>query len=509
MKSFATLRLDVLCTLLDILVNLIPFADFLVSSFPIGTLIPGVTQSLMMHGSQGSHGTNSYLKVFGNIFISFIGAGVLGLPFAFKEAGILEGIIVMSFIGFLSVRAMLLIIDCKDELMSPKSGVDDAFSLESEAALLPNGSKRNTRLDKESEQRKELGYGDVGYEAYGKLGSNVVDACIVVSQTGFCCAYLIFITENIAQYFISHSPENDEVHEPGSAAQKVVLLSLVVPLCLLCFLKHLHKLAIFSLFADFANVFAYTIVFWFDFEHAGKVRVHPKEMDLSGLPFFIGIAIYCYEGAGMVLSLEGSMSSEIRHQFRTIFKWTMFLITTLYIIFGVCGYMSFGPETNPIITLNLPSGIFPFLVKGCLCFSLFFTFPVMMFPVVQILEKRIGIENSPKKGKLLRSGMVCLTTCVVLIIPSFADLMSLVGATCCSLIAFILPALFHLKVFKGTLSKSQIVFDYFLVVIGVTGTILGTIDSLKRLGVIPTPNLALRDLVTSTHQQSVAPNVTT
>ena len=30
-------------------------------------------------------GTDSKIKVFANIFISFIGAGILGLPYAFKE----------------------------------------------------------------------------------------------------------------------------------------------------------------------------------------------------------------------------------------------------------------------------------------------------------------------------------------------------------------------------------------------------------------------------------------
>jgi proton-coupled amino acid transporter len=35
-----------------------------------------------------SHDT---INVVANIFISFIGAGVLGLPFAFKQAGLLEG----------------------------------------------------------------------------------------------------------------------------------------------------------------------------------------------------------------------------------------------------------------------------------------------------------------------------------------------------------------------------------------------------------------------------------
>ena len=70
-----------------------------------------------MHDSGGG-GTTSVTKVFGNIFISFIGAGVLGLPFAFKEAGILEGIVIMSTVGYLSVRAMLLLIDCKDYMVA-------------------------------------------------------------------------------------------------------------------------------------------------------------------------------------------------------------------------------------------------------------------------------------------------------------------------------------------------------------------------------------------------------
>jgi len=40
------------------------------------------------------------------------------------------------------------------------------------------------------------------------------------------------------------------------------------------------------------------------------------------------------------------------------------------------------------------SGIFPLLVKLCLCLSLFFTYPVMMFPVVQIIEKRFKPQFS-------------------------------------------------------------------------------------------------------------------
>jgi len=34
------------------------------------------------------------------------------------------------------------------------------------------------------------------------------------------------------------------------------------------------------------------------------------------------------------------MERSVRHKFRGIFKLAMLLITTLYIVFGVCGYMA-------------------------------------------------------------------------------------------------------------------------------------------------------------------------
>ena len=37
-------------------------------------------------------GSRDTVRVVANIFISFIGAGVLGLPYAFKTSGLAEGL---------------------------------------------------------------------------------------------------------------------------------------------------------------------------------------------------------------------------------------------------------------------------------------------------------------------------------------------------------------------------------------------------------------------------------
>lgn len=90
--------------------------------------------------------------------------------------------------------------------------------------------------------------------------------------------------------------------------------------------------------------------------HVLHCSYHVRNYSLEGLPFYLGVAIYCYEGAGLILSLEGSVTKELRDSFKTIFLVAMVVVTSLYIGFGVCGYLSFGAETESIITLNLPGG---------------------------------------------------------------------------------------------------------------------------------------------------------
>nr|XP_054754826.1 uncharacterized protein LOC129260858 isoform X1 [Lytechinus pictus] len=466
----------------------------------------------------GGNATRSSVKIFANIFISFVGAGVLGLPYAFKEAGIWEGILIMLFVAVVSMKAMLLLIDCKYKLEERKEvrklfkvspiprpdaekgdggggGGGDKEEMEnlingnsenSEKEVVMCGEsngevhvvsgsktsktevKKSRRFQCENEHLKELNYGDLAYYAIGSKGRLIVEMSIVISQTGFCCSYLIFISSNLAALF-----------------QHLTMYHYIVFMlpgcCALSLLRHLNRLALFSLMADFANVFAYTVVFWFDFEHIHNVPIHPKTMSLEGFPFFLVIAFYCYEGAGMILDLESSVAMDKREKFRSIFKLAIASMTSLFIGFGACGYLSFGPETMNIITLNLPDGVLPHAVQALLSFSLYFTYPVMMFPVIRIMEKRLinDPNNEVIKGNFLRLGMVLLTAVVVVLIPNFTTLMALVGATCCTLLAFILPGLIHWRIFQESRSCFAKILDVLLIFMGCVATVLGTIDALR------------------------------
>ncbi|XP_065886219.1 uncharacterized protein [Dysidea avara] len=408
-------------------------------------------------GDQG--GTSSHYKIFANIFISFIGAGILGLPFAFKEAGLYEGIIVMTLVGFFSVKAMLVLIDCRAKIINDATGSGKVLS--------------PTTMD------SAIDYGEVGFYAIGPAGKWLVEVSIIVSQLGFCCAYLIFISENLHNLLSLDFPSLTKMH---------YLWIIIVPLIFLANLRQLGSLGTFSIFAQMANGFALSVVFWFDMKHHHLIKTHIKTVSFDGLPFFIAFSTCCFEGAGLVLSLESSVVPEMRNTFRRMFKIALVVITGLYLMFGICGYLSFGPETASMITLNLPQDIFPSVVIGCLCFSLFFTYPVMMFPVSKIIDKMLcypstGGATDHALSTIMRTCLVFLTAVIVTQIPNFSNMMALVGSTCCVLLGFVLPGLFHWKLFSRETKGVTMVIDILLIVVGIIAGIVGLDDAVKRIWV--------------------------
>ena len=73
-------------------------------------------------------------------------------------------------------------------------------------------------------------------------------------QVGFCCGYLIFITENLSD-FIPSVPKSEW------------LVLILPPLFFLTLIPDLSRLAVFSLLAQVSNLLAFAVVYWFDFEH--------------------------------------------------------------------------------------------------------------------------------------------------------------------------------------------------------------------------------------------------
>lgn len=68
------------------------------------------TTQLPLLQSSGFSGTASTFQTLGNIIVSIVGTGVLGLPFAFKVAGWAAGSLGVIITGLATYYCMLLLV---------------------------------------------------------------------------------------------------------------------------------------------------------------------------------------------------------------------------------------------------------------------------------------------------------------------------------------------------------------------------------------------------------------
>ncbi len=155
-------------------------------------------------GVSSAGNDDSAVRLVSNIFISFIGAGVLGLPYAFKEAGLLEGAIVMAAVAYLSVRAMLLLIDCKYCVAQISLASADANEEESESEEEKETDKYvEIRIEPTKKKRSlsrthfNITYSDVGFAAFGAIGKITVDTALLVSQVSMSCTLYLSIPNSM------------------------------------------------------------------------------------------------------------------------------------------------------------------------------------------------------------------------------------------------------------------------------------------------------------------------
>ncbi|KAF4373779.1 hypothetical protein CsatB_004908 [Cannabis sativa] len=384
---------------------------------------------------------SSQFKTFANVFIAIVGSGVLGLPYAFRKTGWVFGALVLFSVAFLTYHCMMLLIATR------------------------------RRLDSLLGYSKIASFGDLGYAVCGPPGRLSVDIMLVLAQAGFCVSYLIFISNTLAFLF------NYQFLGLGVSPKSLFLWACFPFQLGLNSIPTLTHLAPLSIFADVVDLGAMGVVMVEDV--VIFLNQKPALQAFGGLSVFfygLGVAVYAFEGIGMILPLESETKDKAK--FGKVLGLCMAFIALLYGSFGVLGYFAFGDETRDIITTNFGQGLVSTLVQLGLCVNLFFTLPLMMNPVYEVMERRFCDSTY---CLWLRWGLVLVVSLVALYVPNFADFLSLVGSSVCVVLGFVLPALFHLIVFKRELGWVGVVLDGFIVAIGLIIGVTGTWSSLLHI----------------------------
>ena len=354
-----------------------------------------------MGGSSGnSVRESSQLATFQNLVKPFIGAGILALPYAFHEGGLLSSVALMALMALMANYCIRCLLHCLEDITHPDYQTPSQRSSHSSASnpLLLSDQLSHTSPAAAAISRNPYNvlrppsFRDIGYIAYGNVGKYAVDVSLILSQLGFCTAYMAFIGNNLHAVWPSVQPSH-------------YTLLMMAALIFMCQIRQVAHIAFTSALGNAIYVVSLTIIFIDGGRNAcclsGSDNTTGESIPLfrlAGLPFVFGTACFALEGIGLILPVKAAMRAADQPRFYALLNGAVLLVATCYVVFGTMGVLFYGSHLKQDgITSNLTPGTASDAVRVSLCVSLFFSYILQMFPVVDISDYAVWCAMRSKE----------------------------------------------------------------------------------------------------------------
>lgn len=363
---------------------------------------------------------------------------------------------------------MLLLVKCKRELQFRESNENQ-------------NSVDQSILHQPENDEKTMTFESIGYILYGKWGRTIVDVSLLSSQVGFCVVYVIFL--------------GDSLHTIIPSISKLLWMFIIIPILILeCWVRELKYLAPLSFTAVTVFFCGFIIVLYYSIKQPsfGSHSLSYFPSSLSEFATFVSIAVFSFEGIGLVLPVEYSLRD--KKNFVKLFVSALVTITIIYLTVGMLGYISWGPTVSGSLMDNIVE-IHGRTIPIKICNILFIiggfcSYPLQMWPVSYRIEKSL-LKNHEQnliliwKKNGIRSLLVILSLALGIAIPAFNLFISLIGSIFSTILAFILPSLFHISLFswkgKQKLLSPIFIKDVFILMFGIFSMITCTIVSIQNI----------------------------
>ncbi|KAG6615268.1 Vacuolar amino acid transporter [Phytophthora cinnamomi] len=375
--------------------------------------------------SRDSDKTTTLWHALLTLLKSFVGTGILFLPDGFRSGGILFSPLCLAFVAALTLYAMLRLLQCRE---------------------LVGGT-----------------YGHVGFKAYGSWGRRMVQISIIMMQAGFCCTYVIFVAQNMAEVLAFWG------HTVDTSMLILLQIAVYIPLS---WIRYISYFSISNLIADVFILYGLAFIlgnsFWLLATDGPAKDV--ELFNQQDYPVFIGTSIFTFEGIGLVLPTQSSLNQSRQKRFPRLLSWTVVGLLVFYSFFAGINYITFGSSIAPMVTSSLPRNGWSSSVQFGYSFAQLLSYPLFLFPAVKIMEEMLGFPRRASGQKVakncFRAVAVLATVCIAYFGQGRLDLfVSIVGAFCCVPLSLVYPPLFHLKLNPNASWMDKIV-DTFVITVG-------------------------------------------
>ncbi|KAG7213064.1 hypothetical protein KM043_002395 [Ampulex compressa] len=397
--------------------------------------------------------TNSDIGALAHLLKSSLGTGILAMPHAIKNGGVVFGGIGTIIIGIICAHCVHILVRSSHVLCRRTKTPQMTYAETAEAAFL---------------------CGPKPLRPFASSSRMFVNAALCAAYVGGACVYVVFVSTSIRQLA--------EFYSGTSVSTRTCIFCLIPALLLLGQVRNLKYLVPFSMIANLCMVIGFSITLYYIFDGIEQTTYFKPFSSVSQLPTFFATVIFAIEGIGVVMPVENSMKKP--HHFLGcpgVLNITMTIVVCFYALLGVSGYLKYGPQVQGSITLSVPTNhLSGQIVKISIALAVLFTYGLQYYVPLEVvwsmIKPRVSYKYTNVCETVMRILMVLLTVLMAWLIPNLEPFISLVGSVFFSILGISIPAVVetiscwegHLGPFKWRLWKNAmlLVFSLFALVFG-------------------------------------------
>ncbi|EFN70451.1 Proton-coupled amino acid transporter 4 [Camponotus floridanus] len=344
-----------------------------------------------------------------------LGSGILAMPIAFKNAGLLLGIFATILVAFVCTHCAYILVKCAHLLYHKTRKTEMGFAEVAEVAF-----------DKGPQWARK----------FAKPSRHLIQISLFVTYFGTCSVYAVIVAANFQQ-IIEH-------YQGSEYSLRLIIAYLLVPLVLLSWVPDLKYLAPVSMVANIFMGVGLGITFYYLVWDIPPLSSIPLIGTIETFPQFFSITVFAMEAIGVVMPLENSMKTP-QHFVGIcgVLNKGMSGVTLVYIFLGFLGYVKYQDETKGSITLNLPTEEIPAqVVQILIALAVFCTFGLQFYVCLDIGWTLIKdrFEKKPLLANyIMRTVLVIGAGLLAIAVPSIEPFIGLIGAFCFSILGLLIP----------------------------------------------------------------------
>uniref|UniRef100_UPI00358DFDBB sodium-coupled neutral amino acid symporter 2-like isoform X1 n=2 Tax=Myxine glutinosa TaxID=7769 RepID=UPI00358DFDBB len=381
--------------------------------------------------------TSFGMSVF-NFSNAIMGSGILGLAFGMASTGLVSFTILLSAVTIMSIFSVYLLLET-------------------------------------AEHAQIKSFEQMGFSAFKWFGKVIASLSVMLQNIGAMSTYLFIIKKELPALLEEITSTNAwKSYFNGEIAVIIAALFVILPLCSMRNIGHLGYSSTFSLgcmaffqiviiYKKFSiscetkvengtTMYQYLYLTDYNQTQTGWHSCKPEIALLNQKTIYaIPIAIFAYVAHPEVLPIYKELKNASKKRMLHVSYVSMITMFIMYILTAIFGYLTFyaGVEDEMLHTYLLVQGFDTaiVLVRIAVIIAVTLTVPVVLFPMRSSLEE-IFLPNREFnwfRHIVIAVLLIGFDVLLVIFVPRIKDIFGPVGATAGSLLIFILPSAFFLK----------------------------------------------------------------